>query len=164
MTSACSTGPSSSALAVEPRRPDLRGSGSVLPKLGSPGSSFEAAEREPTIDADMALPRSYLRACLLLLVDEAPAHGYDLGRQLVALGLCRADGGGVYRALRSMEQDRLVSSSWERSELGPARRVYRLTVEGAEHLEAGAGAVGDAHRYLSAYLARYTAGTSVQLQ
>ena len=101
------------------------------------------------------LPRNYLRATLLLLLGEAPAHGYDLMEQIARLGLRTIDAGGLYRALRVMEQDGVVTSWWEHSASGPARRTYRLTDEGREWLHAWAGALRESHRYLSAYLARY---------
>lgn len=101
------------------------------------------------------LPRNYLRASLLLLIGEAPAHGYDLLEQIGQLGLRNVDPGGLYRALRVMEQDGLVASWWEHSSAGPARRSYRLTEDGVEWLHAWAGALREGKRYLTAYLERY---------
>ena len=101
------------------------------------------------------LPRNYLRASLLLLIGEAPAHGYDLLDHIGQLGLRSVDPGGLYRTLRVMEDDGLVSSWWEHSAAGPARRTYALTHEGVDWLHAWAGALRESHRYLSAYLGRY---------
>ncbi|MBW3615758.1 MAG: PadR family transcriptional regulator [Actinobacteria bacterium] len=101
------------------------------------------------------LPRNYLRASLLLLIGETPAHGYDLLDQIAGLGLHSVDPGGLYRALRVMESEGLVASEWEHSSAGPARRTYRLTSDGFEWLHAWAGALRESHRYLSAYLQRY---------
>jgi len=101
------------------------------------------------------LPRNYLRASLLLLIAESPAHGYDLLDQIKELGLANVDPGGLYRGLRVMEQDGLVASWWEHSSAGPARRSYRLTEEGVEWLHAWAGALREGRRFLSAYLSRY---------
>lgn len=105
------------------------------------------------------LPRNYLRATLLLLIGEAPAHGYDLLEQIAGLGLHTVDAGGLYRALRVMEGDGLVDSTWEHSSSGPARRTYSLTPDGREWLHAWAGALRETHRYLSSYLDRYDAIT-----
>lgn len=101
------------------------------------------------------LPRNYLRATLLLLIGEAPAHGYDLLEQVAQLGLGKVDPGGLYRALRVMERDGLVTSSWEHSSAGPARRTYDLLPDGTDWLHAWAGALRESHRYLSIYLSRY---------
>ena len=109
----------------------------------------------PSEEPQGGLPRNYLRASLLLLIGEAPAHGYDLLEQIAGLGLHAIDAGGLYRALRVMESEGLVASSWEHSASGPARRTYRLTGEGREWLHAWAGALRETHRYLSSYLDRY---------
>jgi len=77
--------------------------------------------------APWPLPRNFLRPCVLLLLREESAHGYDLLQRLRPLGFVRDDHGGLYRALRALEQDRLVRSSWDESGSGPARRVYRVT-------------------------------------
>ena len=45
-----------------------------------------------------------------------------------------ADPGMVYRHLRKLEQEGFVSSSWDTSGTGPARRNYRITKEGGELL------------------------------
>lgn len=101
------------------------------------------------------LPRNYLRPCLLLLLAERPAHGYDLLEQMPQLGVERSDPGGLYRALRAMEQDGLVRSWWGRSQVGPARRTYALTEEGLDWLHAWAGSLREVTRLLGRYLARY---------
>ena len=44
--------------------------------------------------------------------------------------------GMIYRHLRQMEEEKLVVSQWEAEGSGPAKRVYVLTPEGGEVLEA----------------------------
>lgn len=82
----------------------------------------------------VALPRRFLRPCLLLLLAEGTSHGYELLEQVHALGLGSTDAAGVYRCLRAMDEEGLVRSAWEPSTLGPARRTYVLTEEGRERL------------------------------
>jgi len=101
------------------------------------------------------LPRDYLRAGLLLLIAEAPAHGYDLLEHISELGFRTNDPGGLYRALRAMEGEGYVESSWDHQNAGPPRRTYRLSEAGAELLGAWADALRDASRSLDSYLARY---------
>lgn len=106
-------------------------------------------------DARSGLPRNYLRAGLLLLISEAPSHGYDLLERLEELGPQILDPGGLYRALRSLERDGYVESSWEHSHAGPARRVYEITAPGLDWLDTWADTLRESHRFLDAYLTRY---------
>src|SRR3954469_80151 len=80
------------------------------------------------------LPKNFLRPCLLLLLREHPAHGYDLLERLRPLGFSREDPRRLYRALRALECDGLVRSVWEKSTSGPDRRMYELTRAGMEVL------------------------------
>src|SRR4051812_49819457 len=69
-------------------------------------------------DTDLArvvLPKNFLRPCLLLLLHEAPAHGYELRERLRPLGFNRDDPGRLYRALRALEGANLVRSAWQSS-------------------------------------------------
>lgn len=108
------------------------------------------------------LPRNYLRPCALLLLAEAPSHGYDLLSQLGGLGLGSTDPGGLYRLLRGMERDGLVASSWETSAAGPARRIYEITEDGVEWLHAWAGALAESRRLVGVFLGRYGALAGVR--
>src|SRR5215217_9419294 len=74
---------------------------------------------------------------LLLLLRERDAHGYELLEALPALtGEARVDMGNLYRVLRALEEDGLVTSEWEAAEPGPARRRYEMTADGRELLRA----------------------------
>jgi PadR family transcriptional regulator PadR len=102
------------------------------------------------------LPRNFQRPCLLLLIGENPSHGYDLLERLRELGFKQADPGMLYRSLRAMEQEGLVKSDWEVSELGPPRRTYVLSDEGKDWLHAWAGSLRETERILSKFIRRYT--------
>lgn len=101
------------------------------------------------------LPRNFVRPCLLLLIAEQPSHGYDLLLRLAELGFRRNDPGGLYRTLRVMEQEGLIASSWESSEIGPPRRTYWLSEEGADWLHAWAGSLRGAAEVIGSFLGRY---------
>lgn len=101
------------------------------------------------------LPKNFLRPCLLLLLREDPAHGYDLLERIQALGFDGSDPGNLYRALRSLEKDGLVRSVWEPSESGPDRRTYEITRRGMENLHQSAKAIAAGHGAVSAFLSRY---------
>lgn len=113
--------------------------------------------RESGEEALIGLPRNYLRPCLLLLLAEGTAHGYELLDQVAALGVERVDPGGLYRSLRAMDEEGLVRSTWEPSVSGPARRIYTLSDEGRDWLHVLAGSIGDLSRALEVYRRRYEA-------
>jgi PadR family transcriptional regulator PadR len=102
-----------------------------------------------------ALPRHYLRPCLLLLLAEGPSHGYELLEQVRRLGIQGAEPGGLYRYLRAMEKDELVRSWWEPSQAGPARRTYVLTDAGRLALRESVDALRDVRRLLVDLVDRY---------
>lgn len=80
-----------------------------------------------------------LGAGILSVLGDAPCHGYEMVDRVTQLGIERPSVGRVYAALRRFEAGGLVTSSWEHRPSGPARRVYRLTSEGAR--AAGPGVV-----------------------
>ncbi len=101
------------------------------------------------------LPRNFLRPCLLLLIADAPSYGYDLLERLPEVGYRQVDPGGVYRALRAMEQEGLVESTWEPSDSGPPRRGYALTAEGLDWLYAYESTIRETRRIADLFLRRY---------
>lgn len=107
-------------------------------------------------DTDLSVRGTYLRTCILLLLTEGPAHGYEILSELSARGLGNVDAGGLYRALRAMEDEGLVISHWEHEHPGPARRVYAITEEGEDWLPTGADAARDMRRRLSRLLHHYS--------
>jgi PadR family transcriptional regulator PadR len=109
-----------------------------------------------THGADSALlPRDFLRPCLLLLLREGPAHGYDLLQRAGAFGFDGSDPGGLYRALRKLERDRLVRSVWAPSAAGPRRRMYEITRKGMEELHRYARGLTEGREPVEAFLSRY---------
>lgn len=104
---------------------------------------------------ERVLPRGFLRPCLLLLLREHPSHGYDLLERLRSFGFAGDDPGGLYRALRRLEQDGLVASAWEPSSAGPERRSYRLTRAGMEELHRRAKELAELQDTVGDFLSRY---------
>ncbi|MGH8894050.1 MAG: helix-turn-helix transcriptional regulator [Actinomycetes bacterium] len=102
-------------------------------------------------------PRNFLRPCLLLLLLDGPSHGYDLIRRLDPYGVTDGDPGHVYRALRLLERDRMVRSTWAPSAAGPSRRVYHLTAKGQEALEATVPALEHAATVIARFLHAHAA-------
>jgi poly-beta-hydroxybutyrate-responsive repressor len=98
----------------------------------------------------------FAQPCLLLLLRDHSAHGYELIRNLAQFGFAESDGdpGTIYRHLRRMEEVGLVTSHWE-TKAGPAKRTYFLTLEGAEALHAWARTLEHSKTRLEIFLARY---------
>ena len=98
-------------------------------------------------------------AALLLLLRERPAHGYDLLERLPALtGEERVDVGNLYRVLRRLEEQGLVSSEWDETVPGPAKRTYELTDEGREALGRWAASLAETRDRIDRFLDRLQEG------
>lgn len=78
--------------------------------------------------------RTFLQACLLLLIAEQSDHGYNLVARLGKLGCPEAEPATTYRVLRGLEREGLLTSTWTSSACGPARRTYHLTGRGGSEL------------------------------
>ncbi len=78
----------------------------------------------------------YIQSSLLLGLKIKPSYGYELIHTIQKFGFVQgqAPPGMIYRHLRELEADGLVQSEWQTEGTGPARRIYRLTVEGEEAL------------------------------
>ncbi|HEX2468586.1 MAG TPA: helix-turn-helix transcriptional regulator [Solirubrobacterales bacterium] len=101
------------------------------------------------------LPRDYLRPCLLLLLREGSAHGYELLERVGDFGFDHSDPGALYRVLRKLEAEGKVASSWENSNSGPQKRVYTLTETGIEELDRRATDLAEGERRIGVFLTRY---------
>ena len=97
--------------------------------------------------------RGLLKAWLLLLLFDGPAHGYQLMESLKREGsLQSVDAGLLYRTLRQFERDGAVRSVWATDVAGPARRVYQITELGRQQLEACVVHVHGARARLGCFL------------
>ncbi len=79
----------------------------------------------------------WLMAYILRVLKDGPVHGYEILERLVEDGLAwgsPGSAGGLYRQLRVMEQMGLVTSTWDVTGGGPAKRVYSITPYGMEYL------------------------------
>jgi poly-beta-hydroxybutyrate-responsive repressor len=75
-----------------------------------------------------------LTGSLLAFLRNYNAHGYELAERLREAGLPPFDSGTIYRTLRQLERSGFVSSFWDMSPSGPARRMYSLTKAGEAFL------------------------------
>ncbi|MGB9663190.1 MAG: helix-turn-helix transcriptional regulator [Moorellaceae bacterium] len=97
-----------------------------------------------------------LQPYLLLLLYQEPAHGYELVEKLLEFGFHHClDATTVYRNLRRMEEEGLVTSQWNTQGPGPARRLYQLTPEGEDVLHSWASTIRRRKETLEKFLDRY---------
>lgn len=97
----------------------------------------------------------FAEPAVLLLLREQPVHGYELLEQLPEVTGERVDMGNLYRFLRVLEADGIVSSRWDDAAPGPSKRVYELTDEGSALLEQWAEALRDSQARIDGFLARH---------
>ncbi len=98
--------------------------------MGKNQSQESGPFQEPRLHGEL------LATSLLAFLRGWNAHGYQLAKRLGDAGLPPFDVGTIYRTLRQLERSGLVSSFWDMSASGPARRMYSLTQAGEAFLGA----------------------------
>ncbi len=83
------------------------------------------------------LLRGVLDLCLLAVMGEGPAYGYEMTKRLRARGLSMVGEGSIYPLLGRLERDGLVETRRGASNGGPPRKYYSLSPDGQRALEAG---------------------------
>src|SRR5437867_12871951 len=81
--------------------------------------------------------RGVLALCLLAVMDEGPAYGYEMTKRLRARGLSIVGEGSIYPLLGRLEREGLVETHRAASDGGPPRKYYRPSREGRRTLAAG---------------------------
>jgi PadR family transcriptional regulator len=100
----------------------------------------------------------FTEPAVLLVLRDSPGHGYELLEKLKTLMPGeRVDMGNLYRILRSLEREKLVSSTWDDVSPGPAKRVYAITGQGREVLALWVNAFTKARQQIDAFVTRYEA-------
>jgi PadR family transcriptional regulator len=93
---------------------------------------------------------------VLLLLLEGPLHGYELLERLPPLvNEQRVDMGNLYRFLRALEDEGIVTSSWGDDLPGPAKRTYALTEAGRRLLDDWVSALRQARSRIDGFLTSY---------
>jgi PadR family transcriptional regulator, regulatory protein PadR len=81
--------------------------------------------------------RGVLDLCLLAVMEEGPAYGYEMTKRLRARGLSIVGEGSIYPLLGRLERDGLVETYRAASAGGPPRKYYRPSGDGRRALAAG---------------------------
>lgn len=91
-------------------------------------------------------PRELVSPFALLMIGEAPAHGYALAAHLKDLGFDPGGAGSVYSHLRDLHRRGLLESSLTAGGFGPVRRTYALTASGRTALDGYAEGISGLRR------------------
>jgi PadR family transcriptional regulator PadR len=83
------------------------------------------------------LLRGVLDLCLLAVMDEGPAYGYEMTKRLRARGVALVGEGSIYPALARLEREGLAETYRAASNGGPPRKYYRPSEEGRRVLATG---------------------------
>jgi PadR family transcriptional regulator len=81
--------------------------------------------------------RGVLDLCLLAVMEEGPAYGYEMTKRLRARGLSIVGEGSIYPLLGRLEREGLVETFRAPSNGGPPRKYYQASDEGRRTLAAG---------------------------
>ena len=93
---------------------------------------------------------------ILLMLRQWNSYGYELMEKLAAFGLQAMNPGTFYRMLRQMEKDGMVSSTWDTSASGPARRVYSITQAGETYLKFWVESLDQHQKMMNLFFKLYT--------
>ena len=124
----------------------------------------EANGNKPNSTTTDAWSRNWHIPVILLMLREWNSYGYELMEKMSEFGLNTTNPGTFYRTLRQMEKDGIVSSSWDTSETGPARRVYSITQAGEAYLQFWAESLDQYQKMMNSFFRLYTGETSQDKQ
>lgn len=79
--------------------------------------------------------KGVLEGCVLEIISRKETYGYEITRQLNALGFPDIVEGTVYTILIRLEKSKLVDIQKKPSEMGPPRKFFTLNNAGHEELQ-----------------------------
>lgn len=80
------------------------------------------------------LLKGVLEGCVLEIISRKETYGYEITRQLNALGFTDVVEGTVYTILVRLEKNELVNMEKKPSDMGPPRKFYALNDAGRKEL------------------------------
>ncbi len=78
--------------------------------------------------------KGVLEGCVLEIISRKETYGYEITRQLNALGFTEVVDGTVYTILIRLEKNKLVEVTKKPSDIGPPRKFFKLNDAGREEL------------------------------
>src|SRR5712692_5522773 len=125
--------------------------------IGVPMNKEDANKgNEQQNTATDAWSRNWVVPVVLLMLREWNSYGYELMEKMATFGLNAVNPGTFYRTLRQMEKDGMVSSTWDTSEGGPAKRVYSITEAGEGYLKFWAQSLEHYQKMMNTFFRLYT--------
>ena len=106
------------------------------------------------------LLRGVLDLCLLAVMGDGPAYGYEMTKRLGERGLSIVGEGSIYPLLGRLEREGLVATHRAASEGGPPRKYYRASSTGRRALAEGVRAWRDVRGEVDSVLATIEAGVA----
>jgi PadR family transcriptional regulator PadR len=100
--------------------------------------------------------KNFVLPFILLLLSKMSLHGYELSQRLESFGFKTLDQGNLYRLLRQLEKEELVSSQWDTTGTGPAKRRYSITKAGIAYLKGTANKLETYQSLLDQFFKMYT--------
>jgi PadR family transcriptional regulator, regulatory protein PadR len=78
--------------------------------------------------------KGVLEGCVIEIISRKETYGYEITRQLNALGFTEVVDGTVYTILVRLEKNKLVEVTKKPSDMGPPRKFFALNEAGREEL------------------------------
>lgn len=78
--------------------------------------------------------KGVLEGCVLDIISRQETYGYEITRQLNALGFSDVVEGTVYTILIRLEKNKLVEITKKPSDMGPPRKFFAINDEGRKEL------------------------------
>ncbi len=78
--------------------------------------------------------KGVLEGCILEIISRQETYGYEITRQLNALGFSDVVEGTVYTILIRLEKSKLVEVAKKPSDMGPPRKFFSLNEAGRDEL------------------------------
>jgi PadR family transcriptional regulator, regulatory protein PadR len=100
--------------------------------------------------------KNFVLPFILLLLSRMSLHGYELSQKLQTFGFKTIDQGNLYRLLRQLEKEELVSSEWDTNGSGPAKRRYSITKAGVTYLKGYANQLESYQSMLDQFFKMYS--------
>ncbi|MCX6383002.1 MAG: helix-turn-helix transcriptional regulator [Actinobacteria bacterium] len=99
----------------------------------------------------------FLIPALLLLLAEKSSHGYKLTERYAELGFTEAnfDPGAIYRTLKILESEKLITPKWDTEKIGPAKKIYSITPDGRKMLSKWAENILKRKKIFEVFIERY---------